>query len=222
MILIIRPRHPADDRIRCLNPQTGPLWKGHRHCSRPCRSGSSIGPHPSRCERRSSVRSRRPAESHVFRRFGRGSFGALIADRRSGRSAACTERISGRSQPGPDQLSLRRHRGSQIRTAHDTPQSVPRCCGRSRIRQGLDGSSGRRIATGPRPDRAHGVEDRDDRILHYVEAEGRDGSIILHRSKKDSANELGLTHEALYRALARMERCGLIRVRDRTLTILSD
>ena len=62
----------------------------------------------------------------------------------------------------------------------------------------------------------------DARILHYVEAEGRDGSIILHRSKKDWANELGLTHEALYRALARMERCGLIRVRDRTLTILSD
>jgi CRP-like cAMP-binding protein len=60
------------------------------------------------------------------------------------------------------------------------------------------------------------------RILHYVETEGREGSIILHRSKKDWANELGLTHEALYRALARMERCGLIRVRDRTLTILSD
>ena len=58
------------------------------------------------------------------------------------------------------------------------------------------------------------------RILHYVEAEGRDGTIILRRSKKEWANELGLTHEALYRALARMERSGLIRVRDRMLTIL--
>ena len=39
MILIICVTAPADDRIRCLNPQIGPLWKGHRPCSRPCRSG---------------------------------------------------------------------------------------------------------------------------------------------------------------------------------------
>jgi CRP-like cAMP-binding protein len=58
------------------------------------------------------------------------------------------------------------------------------------------------------------------RILHYVEAEGSDGSIVLRRSKKDWANELGLTHEALYRALARMERSGSIHVHDRTLKIV--
>lgn len=58
------------------------------------------------------------------------------------------------------------------------------------------------------------------RILHYVEAEGSDGAIILRCSRKDWANELGLTHEALYRALARMERGGSIRVHDRTLKIV--
>ncbi len=60
------------------------------------------------------------------------------------------------------------------------------------------------------------------RILHYVEVEGRGGTIILRRSKKEWANELGLTHEALYRALTRMERRGLIRVDAITLTLLSE
>lgn len=60
------------------------------------------------------------------------------------------------------------------------------------------------------------------RIIHYVESEGSAGSIVLRRSKKDWANELGLTHEALYRALARMERSGQIRVDAATLTISPD
>jgi CRP-like cAMP-binding protein len=59
------------------------------------------------------------------------------------------------------------------------------------------------------------------RILHYVEAEGNNGSIALNRSKKAWANELGLTHEALYRAIARMQRSGQIRADARSLTILS-
>jgi CRP-like cAMP-binding protein len=59
------------------------------------------------------------------------------------------------------------------------------------------------------------------RIVHYIETEGHHGSIVLSGSKKDWAHELGLTHEALYRALARMEQGEIIRIRDRTLTILS-
>jgi CRP-like cAMP-binding protein len=58
------------------------------------------------------------------------------------------------------------------------------------------------------------------RIVHYIETEGDNGSIVLNGSKKDWANELGLTHEALYRALARMERSGQIRANATTLTIL--
>lgn len=60
------------------------------------------------------------------------------------------------------------------------------------------------------------------RIIHYVETEGDSGRIALNTSKKDWAGELGLTHEALYRALARMERSGQVRVDAKTLTISAD
>jgi CRP-like cAMP-binding protein len=49
-----------------------------------------------------------------------------------------------------------------------------------------------------------------DRIEHYIESEGKDGRLELARSGKAWAAELGLTHEALYRALARLRRAGLI------------
>jgi CRP-like cAMP-binding protein len=51
-----------------------------------------------------------------------------------------------------------------------------------------------------------------ERIIHYLETEGEDGAVTLRQSKKDWAAELGLTHEALYRTLARMERQGQIRI----------
>lgn len=49
-----------------------------------------------------------------------------------------------------------------------------------------------------------------DRILHYLESEGRDGAVTLTQSRKVWATELGLSHEALYRTLAKMENEGLI------------
>ena len=49
-----------------------------------------------------------------------------------------------------------------------------------------------------------------DRIEHYIEAEGRDGRLELRQTKKAWAAELGLTHEALYRALAGLARAGRI------------
>jgi CRP/FNR family transcriptional regulator, dissimilatory nitrate respiration regulator len=51
-----------------------------------------------------------------------------------------------------------------------------------------------------------------DRILHYIEAEGSNGSLSLTQTKKAWAAELGLTHEALYRTLRRMQDEGEIRV----------
>jgi CRP-like cAMP-binding protein len=60
-----------------------------------------------------------------------------------------------------------------------------------------------------------------DRIVHYIETEGNQGTIILDRSKKDWAAELGLTHEALYRALARMERSGQISIDGSILSLRS-
>jgi CRP-like cAMP-binding protein len=57
------------------------------------------------------------------------------------------------------------------------------------------------------------------RILHYVETEGCDGSVALGQSRKDWAAELGLTHEALYRALARMKRAGELVADGATLSV---
>jgi CRP-like cAMP-binding protein len=51
----------------------------------------------------------------------------------------------------------------------------------------------------------HGAEAR---IVHYLESEGVDGAIELDQPLKSWALELGITHEALYRALARMTRAG--------------
>jgi CRP-like cAMP-binding protein len=47
-----------------------------------------------------------------------------------------------------------------------------------------------------------------ERILHYVETEGRDRVLNLATTKKAWAAELGLTHEALYRALRSMRDAG--------------
>lgn len=54
-----------------------------------------------------------------------------------------------------------------------------------------------------------------ERIVHYIEAEGSDGVLTLGQSRKSWANELGLTHEAVYRTLRRMQRDG-------TLSIVED
>jgi CRP-like cAMP-binding protein len=60
-----------------------------------------------------------------------------------------------------------------------------------------------------------------ERILHFSETEGEDGTIVLTQSRKDWAAELGLTHEALYRTLARMERAGEIHIDGLILVIRS-
>lgn len=53
-----------------------------------------------------------------------------------------------------------------------------------------------------------------DRIAHYIEAEGSDGRLELRQTRKAWAAELGLTHEALYRALANLQRAGRITMLD--------
>lgn len=47
-----------------------------------------------------------------------------------------------------------------------------------------------------------------DRISHYIESEGADGILTLNQSRKSWAAELGLSHEALYRTLRRMQSEG--------------
>ena len=47
-----------------------------------------------------------------------------------------------------------------------------------------------------------------DRVRHYIEAEGSDGSVILNQTRKGWAAELGLTHEVLYRTLRQLRESG--------------
>ena len=51
-----------------------------------------------------------------------------------------------------------------------------------------------------------------ERVLHYLHTEGRGPrfEVALDGSVKDLAKELGLTHESLYRTLARLEQDGVI------------
>lgn len=57
--------------------------------------------------------------------------------------------------------------------------------------------------------------------LHALPAE-EGGTRRLDRTWKALAAELGLTHEATYRALARLERAGLLRREDRDRVYLGD
>lgn len=62
--------------------------------------------------------------------------------------------------------------------------------------------------------RAHaerlGMRTAGERILHFIETEGQDRCVKLSQTKKAWAAELGLTHEAVYRALNSMSASGQI------------
>ena len=58
-----------------------------------------------------------------------------------------------------------------------------------------------------------------DRIIHYIESEGTDGVVMLNQSRKAWAAELGLTHEALYRALQRLQHNRVLRIEGHTIAI---
>ena len=46
------------------------------------------------------------------------------------------------------------------------------------------------------------------RLLHLIDTEGHEGRLLLTSTLKSLAGDLGVTHEALYRELARLERAG--------------
>lgn len=58
-----------------------------------------------------------------------------------------------------------------------------------------------------------------ERIVHYIETEGKDGAVELKQTKKSWAAEMGLTHEALYRALAAMQADGLIVAENKRIAL---
>jgi CRP/FNR family transcriptional regulator, dissimilatory nitrate respiration regulator len=59
-----------------------------------------------------------------------------------------------------------------------------------------------------------------ERVLHYLESEGSDGMVMLTQTKKAWAAELGLSHEALYRALRRLEEQKVIHVDHNQISLV--
>ncbi len=61
-----------------------------------------------------------------------------------------------------------------------------------------------------------------ERVLHYLHIEGKGPrcEVALAGSVKDLAKELGLTHESLYRTLARLEHDDVIVRSDRRLRLV--
>lgn len=60
-----------------------------------------------------------------------------------------------------------------------------------------------------------------DRIIHFIETEGSNGALILTQPKKSWAAELGLTHEALYRALRGMRDTGIFEIAGPCIQLLN-
>lgn len=57
-----------------------------------------------------------------------------------------------------------------------------------------------------------------DRLLHFLETEGPQGRYPLDSGLKTLAGELGVTHEALYRCVADLEKKGLLQRKGGYLT----
>jgi len=59
-----------------------------------------------------------------------------------------------------------------------------------------------------------------ERLLHLIETEGGEGRLPLGSGLKSMAAELGVTHEALYRAVAELEKKGVLRRRENFLIVV--
>ena len=57
------------------------------------------------------------------------------------------------------------------------------------------------------------------RIVHYIESEGADGTVTLTESRMAWAAELGLTHEALYRTLRQLQADGTLVIDTSRITL---
>ena len=58
-----------------------------------------------------------------------------------------------------------------------------------------------------------------DRLLHLIQTEGSSGHYAVPSGLKTLAGELGVTHEALYRAIAELEKKGLLHKSDGDLVL---
>jgi len=58
------------------------------------------------------------------------------------------------------------------------------------------------------------------RLLHLIDSEGENGCLVVSSTLKNLAAELGVSHEALYRELTRMEQAGRIVRHEGELTAI--
>lgn len=66
-----------------------------------------------------------------------------------------------------------------------------------------------------------GLKDIRSKLIHLIEAEGKQGVLILQSDLKSLASEIGVTHEALYRVIATLEKEGALRKHPDSLELLS-
>lgn len=66
-----------------------------------------------------------------------------------------------------------------------------------------------------------GLKDIRSKLIHLIEAEGKQGVLILQSDLKSLASEIGVTHEALYRVIAALEKEGALRKHPDSLELLS-
>lgn len=65
-----------------------------------------------------------------------------------------------------------------------------------------------------------GLKDIRSKLIHLIEAEGKNGVLTLQSDFKSLASEIGVTHEALYRAIATLEKEGLLEKHPDSLELL--
>jgi len=65
-----------------------------------------------------------------------------------------------------------------------------------------------------------GLKDIRSKLIHLIKTEGKQGVLTLQSDFKSMASEIGVTHEALYRAIATLEKEGLLEKHPDSLELL--
>lgn len=63
------------------------------------------------------------------------------------------------------------------------------------------------------------LKDIRSKLIHLIETEGKQGVLTLQSDFKSMASEIGVTHEALYRAISSLERDGVLVKTPNTLQL---
>lgn len=64
------------------------------------------------------------------------------------------------------------------------------------------------------------LKDIRSKLIHLIETEGKQGALNIQSDLKSLASEIGVSHEALYRSIARLEKEGLLKKFPNSLQLL--